>query len=192
MKRSHLTAAIVLFSLLAASFVPFASSASNSPTLSLPPSTLPAVTYYINGTSDHYTISNPQWQILFSSVINNRSLISYNWSQNSTEDLIVFDLSYTGLNPFGVELISALSYIGSPTAENFTLALNKVGGASSLVTSGGKTLTNMQALNAGAFPGFDWSQIRVKPLATEYRDAAIVLGIILVTFVLYYMFNRKR
>lgn len=192
MKSSQLAAAVVLFSLIAVSFVPFASSAASTPTLSLPPATLPAVTYYINGTSDHYTISDPQWQLLFSGVINNRTIVSYNWSQNSTEDLIVFDLSYTGLNPFGVELISALSYIGSPTIANFTLALHKVGGSNSLVQSGGKTLTNMQALNAGAYPGFSWSQVKVKPLSAEYRDAGIVIAIILATFVLYFVFNRKR
>ncbi len=192
MKSSHLTAAVVLFSLLAASFVPFAASAATQPTLSLPPTTLPTVTYYINGTSDHYTLSTPQWQLLFSDVFNNRSIVSYNWSQNSTEDLIMFDLSYTGLNPFGVELVSALSFIGSPTVANFTLALHKVAGAKSLVTSGGNAITNMQALNAGAYPGFSWSQVKIKSTSSEYRDAAIILGIIAVTFVLYFVFNRKR
>lgn len=192
MKKTQITAAIVLFSLLAASMIPFASSATSTPTLSLPPATLPAVTYYLNGTSDHYTLSEPQWQLLFGSVINNRSIVTYNWSQNSTEDLIVFDMTYSGLNHFGVELISALSFIGAPTVANFTLALHRVGGQNSLVQSGGKTLTNMQALNAGAYPGFSWSQIKVKPLSTEYRDASIIAGIIVATFVLYFVFNRKR
>lgn len=192
MKSTRLTAAVILFSLLAASFVPFASSAATQPTLSLPPTTLPAVTYYVNGTADHYTLSTPQWSLLFTDVFNNQSIVSYNWSQNSTEDLIIFDLSYTGLNPFGMELISAISLIGSPTAANFTLALKKVGGAQSLVSSGGKTLTNMQALNAGAYPGFSWSQIKVKSTSSEYRDAAIITGIIAATFILYFVFNRKR
>lgn len=192
MKSTHLTAAVVLFSLLAVSFVPFAASAATQPTLSLPPTTLPTVTYYINGTENHYTLSTPQWQLLFSDVFNNRSIVSYNWSQNSTEDLIMFDLSYTGLNPFGVELVSALSFIGSPTIANFTLALHKVAGAKSLVNSGGNTLTNMQALNAGAYPGFTWSQVKVKSTSAEYRDAGIILAIIVATFVLYFYFNRKR
>ncbi len=192
MKRAQVTAAVLLVSLLAASFLPFASTASSTPNLGLPPATLPVVTYYINGTSDHYTISTPQWQLLFSEVIDNRSIVSYNWSQNASQDLIVFDLSYTGLNPFGVQLISALSYIGSPTIANFTLALHRVAGANSLVQSGGNTLTNIQALNAGAFPGFSWSQPQVKSLSAEYRDAGIIVAIIIATFVLYFVFNRKR
>lgn len=191
MKKSQLTATLLLLSLFAASFAPMVSTAS-TPTLNSPPATLPAVTYYINGTSDHYTLSNPQWQILFSSVINNRTVISYNWSQNSTEDLIVFDLSYTGLNTFGVELVSALSFIGAPSAQNFTLAFQKVANSPSLVQSGGSTLTNIQALNAGAYPGFSWSHTQVKSASSEYRDAAIIIIIIAATFVLYFYFNRRK
>lgn len=192
MKKIQFTAAIVLLSLFAASFTPFVSAASSTPTLSLPPATLPAVTYYINGTENHFTISNPQWQVLFTDVINNKTIVSYNWTQNATEDLIVFDLSYSGLNPFGIDLISALSSIGSPTAENFTKALNKVANADSQVQSGSKTLTNIQALDSGAYPGFSWSQPRVKSLSAEYRDAAIVGAIIAATFVLYFYFNRRK
>ncbi len=192
MKRTQLSAAVVLVSLLAVSFLPFASSATSTPNLNLPPPTLPAVTYYINGTSNHFTVSTPQWQLLFSGVFDNRSIVSYNWSQNATQDLIVFDLSYTGLNPFGVQLISALSFIGSPTVANFTLALHRIAGANSLAQSGGKTLTNMEALNSGAYPGFSWSQPQVKSLSAEYRDAGIIVGLIAITFILYFVFNRKR
>lgn len=192
MKKFQLTAAVVLLTLFAASFVPMVSSAATTPTLNPPPSTLPAVTYYINGTENHYTISGPQWQILFSDVINNRSLVAYNWSQNTTEDLIVFDLSYSGLNTFGVQLVSALSFIGSPTAQNFTLALKAVSGMPSQVKSGGNTITNIQALNSGAYPGFSWSQTKVKSLSAEYRDAAIIVAIIALTFVLYFYFNRRK
>lgn len=192
MKKFQLTATLLLISLLAASLAPMVSSASTTPTLSTPPSTLPTITYYINGTENHYTISNPQWQIFFSDVINNQTLVTYNWSQNTTEDLVVFDLSYTGLNTFGVDLVSALSFIGTPTAQNFTLAFQKVANSPSKVTRGGTILTNIQALDSGAYPGFSWSQSKVKSSSAEYRDAAIVVGIVAATFVLYFYFNRGK
>lgn len=191
MKRVQLTAAVVLISLLASSFLPL-SAAATTPTLGLPPAALPSYTYYINGTSEHYTITSPNWDTLFTSVFNNQSMISYNWSQNATEDLIIFDLSYSGPNSFGVQFINALSSVGAPSAANFTVAFKKVENLNSKVTSGGSPLTNIQALNSGAYPGFSWSKPKVKPLSTEYRDAAIVVGIILATFVLYFYFNRKR
>ncbi len=191
MKKIEVLAAMALFSVFLIAIAP-ASSAAQTPTISLPPATLPTVTYYINGTENHYTLSNPQWQLLFNDVINNKSLISYNWSQNLTEDLIVFDLSYTGLNPYGLALINQLSFIGTPTVQNFSKAFNATKNDPSLVKSGGTTLSNIQALNAGAYPGFTWSQIKVSPVSDDYRDAAIIVGIIAVTFVLYFYFNRKR
>ncbi|MCL4337338.1 MAG: hypothetical protein M1129_03405 [Candidatus Thermoplasmatota archaeon] len=191
MKKIEVLAALALFSVFLIAIAP-ASSAAQTPTLSPPPVTLPSVTYYINGTENHYTLSNPQWQLLFSDVINNKSMVSYNWSQNLTEDLIVFDLSYTGLNPYGMTLISQLSFIGSPTVQNFSKAFNNTKNDPSLVKSGGSTLSNIQALNAGAYPGFNWSQIKVNPVSTDYRDAGIIGAIIAATFVLYFYFNRKR
>lgn len=191
MKKIEVFSAMAIFSVLLIALAP-ASSAAQMPTLTTPPATLPAITYYINGTENHYTLSNPQWQILFNDVYNNKSMVSYNWSQNLTEDLIVFDLSYTGLNPYGLALVNQLSFIGSPTAQNLSAAFNNTKNGASLVKSGGSTLSNIQALNAGAYPGFSWSQIKVKSASAEYRDAAIIVAIIAVTFVLYFYFNRKR
>ena len=191
MKKLQVLAALAFFSVFIIALAP-ASSAAQTPTITLPPATLPAYTYYINGTENHYTISNPQWQLLFEKVFDNQTMVSYNWSQNTTEDLIVFDLSYTGLNPYGLELITQLSYIGSPSAQNMSKAFNNTKNAQSLVKSGGSTLTNIQALDAGAYPGFSWSQVKVKPLSSEYRDAGIIVAIIAVTFVLYFYFNRKK
>ncbi len=191
MKKIQVLAALAFFSVFIIALAP-ASSAAQTPTITLPPATLPAYTYYINGTENHYTISNPQWQLLFEKVFNNQTMVTYNWSQNTTEDLIVFDLSYTGLNHYGLALITQLSAIGSPSAQNMSEAFNNTKNGQSLVKSGGSTLTNIQALDAGAYPGFSWSQVKVKPLSSEYRDAGIIVAIIAVTFVLYFYFNRKR
>lgn len=191
MKKTQVLAALAFFSVFIIGLAP-ASSAAQMPTLTLPPPTLPSYTYYFNGTSTQYTISNTQWQLLFEKVFNNKTMVSYNWTQNTTEDLIVFDISYTGLNPYGLSLINQLSAIGSPSLQNMSKAFNNTKNAPSLVTSGGSTLTNIQALNAGAYPGFSWSQIKVKPLSAEYRDAGIIAAIIAATFILYFYFNRKR
>ena len=191
MKKIEALAAMALFSVFIIALAP-ASSAAQTPTLTPPPATLPAITYYINGTSSYQTISGPQWSLLFNNIFNNKTMVSYNWTQNNTEDLIVFDLSYTGLNPYGLSLINQLSSIGAPSAKNLSKAFNGTKNNPSLVTSGGSTLTNIQALNAGAYPGFTWSKTNVKPPTAEYRDAGIIVAIIAATFVLYYYFNRKR
>ena len=191
MKTSQLTTLLVLATLFAVSLAPVAASA-QTPPLSAPPATLPSYTYYINGTSTHYTITTPEWNAFLNSVINNQTIVSYNWSQNATEALILFDISYLNPNPFGMELVKALSYIGSPTVENFTKAFKSIENANSLVKSGGTYMTNIQALNSGAYPGFSWSEPRVKTLSAEYWDTAIIVGIIAATFVLYFYFNRKR
>ncbi len=191
MKKIQVLIAVAFFSVFIIALAP-ASTAAQTPTLSQPPATLPTITYYINGTSTYDSISNTQWQVLFQDVFNNHNLVKYNWSQNLTEYLIVFDLSYTGLNPYGNALLVSLSNIGAPTAQNFSKAFNDTKDQLSLVKSGGSTITNIQALNGGAYPGFSWSTVKVKSLSAEYRDAAIIVALIAVTFVLYFYFNRKK
>jgi hypothetical protein len=191
MKKIQVLAAVAFFSVFLIALAP-ASSAAQTPTLTPPPATLPSITYYINGTSTYDSISNTQWQVLFQDVFNNHNFVKYNWSQNLTEDLIVFDLSYTGLNPYGNALIVSLSNIGSPTVQNLSKAFNATKNDLSLVKSGGNAITNIQALNGGAYPGFSWSKITVKSLSAEYRDAGIIVALIAVTFVLYFYFNRKK
>ncbi|MEM0157864.1 MAG: hypothetical protein QXN26_07405 [Thermoplasmataceae archaeon] len=164
----------------------------STPTLSLPPSSLPSITYYINGTENHYTISTTEWNSFFADIIDNSTYVTYNWSGNATQDLIVFDLSYTGLNPYGLTLITALSSIGFPSAQNLTIAFNMTKNQPSLVTSGSSHLSNVKALDSGAFPGFSWSKPRVTSIYDDYRDAAIIVAIFAATFVLYFYFNRKR
>ena len=172
-------------------FAPMVASGS-TPTLNPPPSTLPSVTYYVNGSSTYYTIDNTEWQSFFSDIIDNKSFVSYNWSANPTQDLIVFDLSYTGLNPYGMQLELALSTIGYPSLQNFTKAFWMTANETSQVTSGGTHLTNLKALDSGAYPGFTWSKPRVTGVLTDYRDAGIIIAIFAGMFVLYYYFNRKR
>ena len=164
----------------------------STPVLNPPPSSLPSVTYYINGTENHYTISTTEWNSFFADIIDNSTYVTYNWSANSTQDLIVFDLSYTGLNPYGLDVITALSSIGFPSVQNFTIAFKMTENQQSLVTSGGSHLSNIKALDSGAYPGFSWSKPRVVSLYDDYRDAAIIVAIFAATFVLYFYFNRKR
>ena len=181
---------LIMF-LFVVSLIPVMSSAS-TPTLTSPPASLPAVTYYVNGTATHYTITTSEWQDFFSTVIDNKSFVKYNWSANVTQDLIIFDLSYTGLNPYGSQLIVALSQIGGPSNANFSKAFRTTQNATSLVTSGGSQLSNIQALNSGAYPGFSWSKPKVTGALTEYRNIAIIVAIFAAVFVLYFYFNRKR
>lgn len=191
MNNKTVTSISALSILIILSLAPMVSLGS-TPVLNPPPASLPSPTYYVNGTSTHYTITTTEWDSFFSDIIDNKSFVSYNWSANTTQDLIVFDLSYTGMNPYGMEIVYALSTIGFPSVQNFTKAFWMVANKTSMVTSGGTHLTNLKALDSGAFPGFTWSKPRVTGILTEYRDAAIILAIFAGMFVMYFYFNRKR
>lgn len=185
MHKNTIIVATILSMFLAVGFIPAAASAS-TPQLSLPPSSLPAVTYYTSDT--HYTITTTQWDAFFNNVIDNTSIVSYNWSANATQDLIVFDLSYTGINNYGLQLVNALSYIGFPSVTNFTKAFWAIANKTSSVNG----LTNHQALNAGAYPGFSWSTPKVHTAIQNYYYTGSIIAIIAAVFVLYFVFNRKK
>lgn len=185
MRRNLISAITVLTLLLAVGILPTAVNAS-TPQLNPPPASLPAVTYYTS--SSHYTITTTEWQAFFSNVIDNRSIVSYNWSANTTQDLIVFDLSYSGMNSYGLALVVALSNTGFPSVANFTKAFWAVANETSAVSGH----TNLQALNSGAYPAFSWSTPKVHTTAQNYYYAGLVVSIIAAVFVLYFVFNRKK
>lgn len=184
--KSHIIATIAVFSLLLIVGVTPAIASATTPHLNQPPSSLPSVTYYTS--SSHYTITTTEWVSFVSSVIDNKSIVSYNWTANATQDLIMFDLSYSGLNYYGLQLVNALSGIGFPDVANFTKAFWKVANLTSKVSG----LTNIQALNAGAYPGFSWSTPKVHTTQQNEYYAGSVIAIIAAVFVLYYVFNRKK
>ena len=192
-KLNILISVAVLSMIIMSSGVSLAATPEPSP-LPMPPSTLPSLEYYVNGSSSHYTITSSDWSLFFSDVLDNGTIVSgYNWSVNATEALVVFDTSYTGLNYYGLQLVSALSEMNaSPTAQNFTKAFKKIENDKSLVKYGGVTLTNIRALELGAFPGFTWGHPRVNTLSVDYRDAAIIIAIFISMVVLYFVFNRRK
>ncbi|BAB59601.1 TVG0449738 [Thermoplasma volcanium GSS1] len=164
--------------------LPAVSSAS-TPTLPPPPSSLPSITYYYDST--HYTITSTEWGSFFGEIIDNKSYVSYDWINVSTQDLIVFDLSYTGLNPFGLELVVALSSIGFPSVSNMTKAFLSIENKPSQIPG----YSNIQALDAGAYPGFSFSK-PVTNYTGEYIGIGIIVALFASIFVLYYVFNRKK
>jgi hypothetical protein len=181
--KKYLPAVIIVLSLVMV-MAPFASSASTV-TLPAAPSTLPSITYNYNGTNE--SITGSDWISFFSSVIDNTHYVKYSFN-TSTQYLIVYDLSYTGMNPYGLQFIQALSGIGTPTLKNMTLAFNDTKGQTSQV----KGYTDIQALNAGAYPGFSFSKPAVKPISRDYLDVGIIVAIIAGMVALYYVFNRKK
>lgn len=194
MNKNRLALSVFVISILILSTGASIAATGAPSTLPTPPTTLPSFTYYVDGANSHYSISSSNWTLFFSSVLDNRTIVSgYNWSSNTTQDLVVFDLSYTGLNYFGMELVNELSLLNdSPTAKNFTNAFLKIENEKSLVKYGGSTLTNIRALQLGAFPGFSWGYPRVNPLYVDYRDAAILIGVVVSMFILYFVFNRRK
>ncbi|MHB1812585.1 MAG: hypothetical protein ACYCPR_09285 [Thermoplasmataceae archaeon] len=186
MDRGRYLTGIILTVIMAGLFVMPAAYASTPP-LSPPPSTLPSITYYYHNTKN-FTITSSDWNNFFTDVIDNRTIVTYNWSANATQELIVFDLSYTGMNIYGSSLVVALSSIGSPTVANMTKAFWAVANDSSQVSG----YTNIKALDAGAYPGFSWSTPTINPASVTERNVAIIVGIVAVTFILYFVFNRKH
>ncbi|CAC12228.1 hypothetical membrane protein [Thermoplasma acidophilum] len=181
MRFKLITALILALALLSLPAVSMAS----TPTLPPPPSSLPSITYYYGST--HYSITQTEWNSFFSDVIDNKSLISYNWTNVSTQDLIVFDLSYTGLNPYGLELVVALSQIGFPSVQNMTKAFISIENKPSQISG----YTNIQALDAGAYPGFSFSKPVVNHTG-EYIGIGVIVVLFASIFVLYYVFNRRK
>ncbi len=186
MDRGRYLTGIILTVIMTGLFVMPAAYASTPP-LSPPPSTLPSITYYYHNTKN-FTITSSDWNNFFTDVIDNRTIVTYNWSANATQELIVFDLSYTGMNIYGSSLVVALSSIGSPTVANMTKAFWAVANDSSQVSG----YTNIKALDAGAYPGFSWSTPTINPASVTERNVAIIVGIVAVTFILYFVFNRKH
>ncbi|OWP56563.1 MAG: hypothetical protein B2I17_05760 [Thermoplasmatales archaeon B_DKE] len=187
---NHLVISIMaLLSLTMLVAVP-AVSAAATPTLSPPPATLPAVVYYTNPvTGVHYTVTTPEWSSFLSKIIDNSTYVSYNWTLNVTQPLVLFDLSYTGLNPYGMVFIQALAKVGGfPSIHNMSIAFNMTKNLPSQISG----YTNIQALDAGAYPGFTWSVPIVHSMVTEYEEIGAIAAIVVVMFVLYFAFNRKK
>jgi len=181
--KKYLLAIIVIISLVMV-MAPFASSAS---TVTLPPAptSLPSIHYNYNGTNE--TISSSDWTTFFSGVIDNTHYVKYSFN-TSLQYLIVYDLNYTGMNPYGLQFLKALSGIGTPTLKNMTLAFKDTESEHSQV----KGYTNIAALNAGAYPGFSFSKPVIKPISTEYMYVGILVAIVAGMIALYYVFNRKK
>ena len=152
-----------------------------------PPSTFPTVKYYY-GNDKSCAITTSDWTSIFTNVFDDRSIIAYNFSSNSTQYLIVFDITYQGLNPYGVEYVNALSHTGNLSKKHELEAFWKTANETSLVSG----YTNWKALSAGAFPGFSWSRPKILPnyLTEEYVGAMV--AVVVSVFVLYFVFNRRK
>lgn len=185
MQSKAIVPVAIILSLFMVTMLPTVAEAS-TPTLSPPSGALPSVTYYTS--SNHYTITDTQWRSFFTAVYDNTTYVSYNWANNTTQFLILFDLGYQGLNPYGLQIILGLSAIGFPSVQNFTQAFNNTKNMKSQVSG----YSDIAALNAGAYPGFSWSKPKIKPVSTDYMEAGVIAAIVAASFVLYFVFNRKR
>ncbi len=152
------------------------------------PSTLPYSIYYYGPSNTECNITSGDWNSIFANVFNNRSIISYNFSSNTTEYLIVFDITYTGLNPFGLSYVNALSTEGNLTVANERAAFWKVANDTSMI----KGMTNWYVLNHGGWPGFSWSRLKQLPTNLTEEYTGIMVAIVASVFVLYFVFNRRK
>jgi hypothetical protein len=156
--------------------------------VTIAPTTLPSYTYYYGTANTACNITSGDWTSIFANVFNDRSIISYNFSANTTEFLIIFDITYTGLNPFGMTYVHALSQEGNLSVAHERAAFWTVANKTSLI----KGYTNWEALNHGGWPGFSWSRIKVLPINVTYEYTGIMVAVVLSVFVLYFVFNRRK
>jgi hypothetical protein len=156
--------------------------------VSQPPTVLPSYLYYYGAHNQSCNITSTDWTDIFATVFDDRGIINYNFSSNSTQYLIVFDVSYKGLNPYGIEYVDALSQIGNLSKANEMKAFWETANKTSLV----KGYTNWQALKAGAFPGFSWSTPKILPSNVTNEYVGIMVALIISVFVLYFVFNRRK
>ncbi len=184
MKRKGASLSIVAI-LLVVIFLPGLSVASLPP-LPAEPTSLPVINYMYDG--EVHNVTSSLWNSFITNVYNNNSYVRYNWSGNATEDLILFDLSYKALNPYGLQVITELGTIGAPSIGNLTLAFNGTRSMTSCVPG----YSNIEALNSGAYPGFSWSVPHVKKPLTQEIYTGIIIGLAVSILVLYFVFNRRR
>ncbi|WP_443338987.1 hypothetical protein [Cuniculiplasma thermophilum] len=156
--------------------------------ITAPPASLPVITYYYGTSGQHYTITSTDWTTILSNVFDNRTIITYGFANNTTQALILLDITYTGLNPYGVEYIGALSHVGILNKTNEIKAFWMTANQSSQIPG----LTNWQALNEGAYPGFSWSKPQVVPYSVSDEYAVILIVIAASVFVMYFVFNRRK
>lgn len=185
MNTKALITAIVILSLALVSTVPSISVAS-TPTLQPTPTTLPTMHYYIGNKT--YGITDSTWTSFFKAVYDNKTYVTYPWANNSTQYYIVYDLSYTGANPYGLQLLIQMEKIGGPSVKNLTIAFNRTKNMASQISG----YSNIAALDAGAYPGFSWSVPKIKPSGVTETDYGILIAIVASIFILYFVFNRKK
>ncbi|MHB8360556.1 MAG: hypothetical protein ACYDAO_01205 [Thermoplasmataceae archaeon] len=175
-----------LLAILFLVFIPYGSNAS-SPNISPPPSSLPVQIYYTNNT--HYTIDSYDWNQILSGVLDNTSIVSYPWANNLTQALVFFDITYTGVNAFGLEFLIAMAKEGgSPSIANATIAFKSIENLPSKVSG----YSNIGALDVGAYPGFSWSKPVNKPAILQDEYFITLIAIIGSVFVMYFVFNRRK
>ncbi|MCL4335098.1 MAG: hypothetical protein M1402_03265 [Candidatus Thermoplasmatota archaeon] len=185
MNGKALISAIVILSLALVSIVPSVTLAA-TPALQPTPTTLPTMTYYIGNKT--YGITDSLWKTFFKDVYDNKTYVTYPWANNSTQYYIVYDLSYTGPNAYGLQILIQMEKIGGASVKNLTIAFNKTKGMASQVSG----YSNIGALDAGAYPGFSWSVPKIKPGGVTETDYGILVAIVASIFVLYFVFNRKK
>ena len=152
-----------------------------------PPSTFPTVKYYY-GNGSSCSITTSEWTSIFKNVFDDRSIVAYNFSANSTQYLIVFDITYTGLNPYGVQYVNALSHTGNLSKKNELRAFWMTANGTSCVSG----YTNWKAISAGAFPGFSWSKPKILPNYVTEEYVGVMVAVVASVFALYFVFNRRK
>ncbi|MHB1507396.1 MAG: hypothetical protein ACYCUZ_05005 [Cuniculiplasma sp.] len=156
--------------------------------ITIPPQSLPSVTYYYGNQGGHQTITTPEWNSILKNVFDNKTIISYDFANNTTQALILFDITYTYMNPYGNEYVAALGQIGPLNTANEQKAFWMTANKSSQVSG----YSNWGALNVGAYPGFSWSKPQILPSYLTEEYFAIFGAVVASIFVLYFVFNRRK
>ncbi len=131
-------------------------------------------------------ITDEIWKTQIYPALGDRDVTNFKWLTSTKKDYVFFDRSIKGLNPFGQDLIEALSHYDNITMVNAKEAILSIGS----LDSDGDGYSNIEELRMGTLPGDptdrpSWEQENYIP---QY---GVIIGLIASVVVLHIVFRRS-
>ncbi len=131
-------------------------------------------------------VTDEIWKTQIYPALGDRDVTTYKWLTSTKKDYVFFDRSIKGLNPFGQDLLEALSHYDNITMVNAKEAILSIGN----LDSDGDGYSNIEELRMGTLPGDptdtpSWEQENYTP---QY---GIIIGLIASVVVLHFIFRKS-
>ncbi len=141
-----------------------------------------------------YDITGKMWGSTIIPYVEGR-IKDYKWQEDGDRaKYIFFDKSLKGLNPYGIDFVSAIEKSTYDEFQNNVFAvLSKALNLTNDMDSDGDGYTNIVELNNGTYPGDPSSYPGAQEKGFwEENEGYIILGVLIASiFVLYFVFNKE-